>query len=83
MHNKFKNITVQEAVELLHEKEPGEFIFHPSKKHNELLLTWKFYYDVYAHLEIEEQKKHETDILGNKLFINKKCFNSINEIIAQ
>lgn len=83
MHNKFKNITVQEAEELLHDKEPGEFIFHPSKKVNELILTWKFYHDIYSHLEIEEFKRQETDILGCKLFINKKCFSSINEIIAQ
>ncbi|XP_024981876.1 transcription elongation factor SPT6 homolog [Cynara cardunculus var. scolymus] len=86
VHPRFKNVTIDEALELLSEKELGESILRPSSRGpSYLTLTLKVYNGVYAHKDILEGGKDHTDItsllhLGKTLKIGEDVFTDLDEV---
>nr|GFA73385.1 transcription elongation factor SPT6 homolog [Tanacetum cinerariifolium] len=89
VHPHFKNVTIDDAIELLSEKESGESILRPSSRGpSYLTLTLKVYKGVYAHKDILECGKDHTDIssllrLGKTLKIGDDVFADLDEVIAR
>ncbi|OIW03224.1 hypothetical protein TanjilG_13018 [Lupinus angustifolius] len=87
IHPRFQNITADEAIELLSNKEPGESIIRPSSRGPECLtLTLKIHDGVYAHKEIVEGGKERRDItsllqIGKTLKIGDDTFEDLDEVM--
>ncbi|KAI3700269.1 hypothetical protein L2E82_44891 [Cichorium intybus] len=87
VHPHFQNITGDEAMEMLSEKEPGESIVRPSSRGlSYLTLTIKVYDGVYAHKDIIEGGKENKDIpsmlgLGKTLKIGEDVFEDLDEVM--
>ncbi|CAL1390765.1 unnamed protein product [Linum trigynum] len=87
VHPRFQNITADEAVEFLSNKEPGESIVRPSSRGPSFLaLTLKVYNGVYAHKDIVEGGKEVKDItsllrIGKTLKIGEDMFEDLDEVI--
>ncbi|CAL9765594.1 unnamed protein product [Musa acuminata subsp. burmannicoides] len=87
VHPRFQNLTADEAMEYLSDKEPGESIIRPSSKGPSFLtLTLKVSDGVYAHKEIVEGGKDHKDItsllrLGRTLTIDKDTFEDLDEVM--
>ncbi|XP_076912331.1 transcription elongation factor SPT6 homolog [Bidens hawaiensis] len=87
VHPRFQNITADEAMEMLSDKEPGESIIRPSSRgHSYLTLTLKIYDGVYAHKDIIEGGKENKDFtsilrLGKTLKIGDDVFEDLDEVI--
>ncbi|KAB2010238.1 hypothetical protein ES319_D10G224600v1 [Gossypium barbadense] len=87
VHPRFQNITADEAVEYLCDKEPGESIVRPSSRGpSYLTLTLKVYDGVYAHKEIVEGGKEHKDItsllrIGKTLKIGEDTFEDLDEVM--
>ncbi|KHG09405.1 Transcription elongation factor SPT6 [Gossypium arboreum] len=87
VHPRFQNITADEAVEYLCDKEPGESIVRPSSRGpSYLTLTLKVYGGVYAHKEIVEGGKEHKDItsllrIGKTLKIGEDTFEDLDEVM--
>ncbi|KAI4378424.1 hypothetical protein MLD38_015904 [Melastoma candidum] len=86
-HPRFQNITADEAMEFLSDKDPGESIIRPSSRGpSYLTLTLKVYDKVYAHKDIVEEGKDHRDIanllrLGKKLKIGEDTFEDLDEVM--
>ncbi|CAA3013552.1 transcription elongation factor SPT6 homolog [Olea europaea subsp. europaea] len=87
VHPRFQNITANEAMELLSDKEPGESVVRPSSRGPSFLtLTLKIYNDVYAHKDIVEGGKEHKDItsllrIGKTLKIGEDTFEDLDEVM--
>ncbi|KAL8254572.1 hypothetical protein R6Q59_032793 [Mikania micrantha] len=87
VHPRFQNITADEAMEMLFDKEPGESIIRPSSRGpSYLTLTLKIYDGVYAHKDIIEGGKENKDItsmlrLGKTLKIGDDIFEDLDEVM--
>ncbi|CAI0381300.1 unnamed protein product [Linum tenue] len=87
VHPRFQNITADEAMEFLSDKEPGESIIRPSSRGPSFLtLTLKVYNGVYAHKDIVEGGKELKDItsllrIGKTLKIGEDTFEDLDEVI--
>ncbi|KAI3742191.1 hypothetical protein L1987_59871 [Smallanthus sonchifolius] len=87
VHPRFQNITADEAMEMLSDKEPGESIIRPSSRGpSYLTLTLKIYDGVYAHKDIIEGGKENKDItsmlrLGKTLKIGDDVFEDLDELM--
>nr|GMC79287.1 transcription elongation factor SPT6 homolog [Ipomoea batatas] len=87
VHPRFKNITADEAMEFLSDKEPGESIVRPSSRGpSYLTLTLKVYDGVYAHKDIVEGGKEHKDItsllrIGKTLKIGDDTFEDLDEVM--
>ena len=82
-HPLFQNVTAQEAEKYLESKDKGEIVIRPSSRGlNYLTLTWKFYDNIYVHINIKEEGKLNAHSLGKVLSINDQKFESLDEIIA-
>jgi transcription elongation factor SPT6 len=87
VHPKFQNITADEAMEFLSDKEPGESIVRPSSRGpSYLTLTLKIYEGVYAHKDIVEGGKEHKDItsmlrIGKTLKIGDDTFEDLDEVM--
>ncbi|KAM0954059.1 putative tex-like protein, HTH domain superfamily [Dioscorea sansibarensis] len=87
VHPRFQNLTADEAMELLSDKDAGESIIRPSSKGPSFLtLTLKIYDGVYAHKDIVESGKDHKDItsllrLGKTLTIDKETFEDLDEVM--
>ncbi|KAL4571782.1 hypothetical protein LXL04_018547 [Taraxacum kok-saghyz] len=87
VHPRFQNITADEAVEMLSDKEPGESIVRPSSRGPSFLtLTLKIYDNVYAHKDIIEGGKENKDItsmlrIGKTLKIGEDVFEDLDEVM--
>ncbi|CAK9170436.1 unnamed protein product [Ilex paraguariensis] len=87
VHPRFQNITADEAMEFLSDKEPGESIIRPSSRGpSYLTLTLKVYDGVYAHKDIVEGGKEHKDItsllrLGKTLKIGEDTFEDLDEVM--
>ncbi|KAL0359667.1 UNVERIFIED_CONTAM: Transcription elongation factor SPT6 [Sesamum angustifolium] len=63
VHPRFQNITADEAIEFLSDKDPGESVIRPSSRGPSFLtLTLKVYDGVFAHKDIVEGGKEHKDI---------------------
>jgi len=83
-HNSFKNLSCSGAIEYLRNKEIGDFIFRPSSKgEDHLTLTYKFYKNTYSHIDIVETNKQPGMNIGQKLFIDREEYESLDEIEAR
>lgn len=81
-HPRFKNIALTTACTLLEDKDIGECLFRPSSRgQDHLTCTWKFYTNVFAHLDIIEEGKPATNMLGTKFKIGDESYDSLQEII--
>ncbi|XP_038702098.1 transcription elongation factor SPT6 homolog isoform X2 [Tripterygium wilfordii] len=87
VHPRFQNITADEAVQLLSDKDPGESIIRPSSRGpSYLTLTLKVYDGVYAHKDIVEGGKEHKDItsllrIGKTLKIGEDTFEDLDEVM--
>ncbi|XP_059668271.1 transcription elongation factor SPT6 homolog [Cornus florida] len=87
VHPRFQNITADEAMEFLSDKDPGESIVRPSSRGPSFLtLTLKVYDGVYAHKDIVEGGKEHKDItsllrIGKTLKIGEDTFEDLDEVI--
>ncbi|KAJ7976530.1 Transcription elongation factor spt6 [Quillaja saponaria] len=87
VHPRFQNITADEAMEFLSDKDPGESIIRPSSRGpSYLTLTLKVYEGVYAHKEIVEGGKDHKDItsllrIGKTLKIGDDTFEDLDEVM--
>ncbi|XVF00136.1 hypothetical protein REPUB_Repub03eG0259000 [Reevesia pubescens] len=87
VHPRFQNITADEAMEYLSDKDPGESIIRPSSRGpSYLTLTLKVYDGVYAHKDIVEGGKEHKDItsllrIGKTLKIGEDTFEDLDEVM--
>ncbi|KAF3442193.1 hypothetical protein FNV43_RR16109 [Rhamnella rubrinervis] len=87
VHPRFQNITADEAMEFLSDKDPGESIIRPSSRGpSYLTLTLKVYDGVYAHKDIVEGGKEHKDItcllrIGKTLKIGEDTFEDLDEVM--
>ncbi|KAI7996881.1 hypothetical protein LOK49_LG10G02492 [Camellia lanceoleosa] len=87
VHPRFQNITADEAMEFLSDKDPGESIVRPSSRGPSFLtLTLKVYDGVYAHKDIVEGGKEHKDItsllrIGKTLKIGEDTFEDLDEVM--
>ncbi|GAB4839170.1 Transcription elongation factor spt6, partial [Ancistrocladus abbreviatus] len=87
VHPRFQNITSDEAIEFLADKEPGESVIRPSSRGpSYLTLTLKVYDGVYAHKDISEGGKEHKDItsllrIGKILKIGDDVFEDLDEVM--
>lgn len=83
-HKNFKNLSYGEAIEYLRNKEIGEFVFRPSSRgEDHLTLTYKFYINTYSHVDIIETDKLPGMNIGQKLYIDRESYESLDEIEAR
>ena len=62
----------------------GEAIIRPSSKaDNHLTITWKFFDDVYIHLDVEEQDKPNPVSLGRSFILEGQRFDDLDEIYSR
>lgn len=81
-HLKFKNISYQGALDYLADKEVGDFVIRPSSKgDNHLTITWKFYENIYVHLDIKEGIKAPNEQIAKRLSIGNETFDGLEEIV--
>ncbi|XP_044467920.1 transcription elongation factor SPT6 homolog [Mangifera indica] len=87
VHPRFQNITADEAMQFLSDKDPGESIIRPSSRGpSYLTLTLKVYDGVYAHKDIVEGGKEHKDItsllrIGKTLKIGEDTFEDLDEVM--
>ncbi|KAG2618420.1 transcription elongation factor SPT6 homolog isoform X3 [Panicum virgatum] len=87
VHPHFQNLTAEEAMQFLSDKEPGEKVIRPSSRGPSFLtLTLKISDGVFAHKEITEGGKDHKDItsllrLGKTLTIDNETFEDLDEVI--
>ncbi|PPR92538.1 hypothetical protein GOBAR_AA28127 [Gossypium barbadense] len=87
VHPRFQNITADEAIEYLSDKDPGESIIRPSSRGPSFLtLTLKVDNGVYAHKDIVEGGKEHKDItsllrIGKTLKIGEDTFEDLDEVM--
>ncbi|TKY62758.1 Transcription elongation factor SPT6 [Spatholobus suberectus] len=87
VHPRFQNITADEAMEFLSDKDPGESIIRPSSRGpSYLTLTLKISDGVYAHKDIVEGGKEHKDItsllrIGKTLKIGEDTFEDLDEVM--
>ncbi|XP_027352655.1 transcription elongation factor SPT6 homolog isoform X3 [Abrus precatorius] len=87
VHPRFQNITADEAMEFLSDKDPGESIIRPSSRGpSYLTLTLKIHDGVYAHKDIVEGGKEHKDItsllrIGKTLKIGEDTFEDLDEVM--
>ncbi|XP_008649818.1 transcription elongation factor SPT6 homolog isoform X2 [Zea mays] len=87
VHPHFQNLTAEEAMQFLSDKEHGEKLIRPSSRGPSFLtLTLKIFDGVYAHKEIAESGKDHKDItsllrLGKTLTIDNETFEDLDEVI--
>ncbi|KAH9610332.1 hypothetical protein KSS87_005321 [Heliosperma pusillum] len=87
VHPRFQNITADEAMKLLADKDPGESIIRPSSRGpSYLTLTLKIYDGVFAHKDIIEGGKDHKDItsllrIGKTLKIGEDTFEDLDEVM--
>jgi len=83
-HKKFKNLSLVKATEYLANRDIGDYIFRPSSRgENHLTLTYKFYKNTYAHVDIREEDKPLGAPIGRKLYIGNEVYESLDEINAR
>ncbi|PON78960.1 Transcription elongation factor [Parasponia andersonii] len=87
VHPRFQNITADEAMQFLSDKDPGESVIRPSSRGPSFLtLTLKVYDGVYAHKDIVEGGKEHKDItsllrIGKTLKIGEDTFEDLDEVM--
>ncbi|XP_031382982.1 transcription elongation factor SPT6 homolog [Punica granatum] len=87
VHPRFQNITADEAIEFLSDKDPGESVVRPSSRGPSFLtLTLKVCDGVYAHKDIVEGGKEHKDItsllrIGKTLKIGEDTFEDLDEVM--
>ncbi|XP_021745917.1 transcription elongation factor SPT6 homolog [Chenopodium quinoa] len=87
VHPRFQNITADDAMELLADKDPGESVIRPSSRGpSYLTLTLKVYDGVFAHKDIIEGGKDHKGIssllrIGKTLKIGEDTFEDLDEVM--
>lgn len=87
VHPRFLNISEDETIKFLANKEPGESIIRPSLKGpTHLILTLKIFNGVYAHKDIVEGGKDQKDFAsylrhGKMFSIGEETFEDLDEVI--
>eukprot|EP00771_Trimastix_marina_P001044 gnl/Trimastix_PCT/2089.p1 GENE.gnl/Trimastix_PCT/2089~~gnl/Trimastix_PCT/2089.p1 ORF type:complete len:1618 (-),score=369.71 gnl/Trimastix_PCT/2089:90-4475(-) len=83
-HPLFQNISSDDAVAQLEEKDVGEVIVRPSSRgsHN-LTVSFKFHPGVICHIDIREEDKVNRLSLGRTLTIGGESFEDLDEIVVR
>ncbi|XP_073260366.1 transcription elongation factor SPT6-like isoform X3 [Populus alba] len=89
IHPHYENMTQNQAVEFLADKDVGERVFHPSSRGpHYLTLTVKVFNGLYVHKDIIEDGKNLKDFssmldLGKTLKIGDDIYKDLEEVISQ
>ncbi|XP_011034669.1 PREDICTED: transcription elongation factor SPT6-like isoform X2 [Populus euphratica] len=89
IHPHYENMTQNQAVEFLADKDVGERVFRPSSRGlHYLTLTVKVFNGLYVHKDIIEDGKNLKDIssmldLGKTLKIGDDIYKDLDEVISQ
>ncbi|KII62579.1 Transcription elongation factor SPT6 [Thelohanellus kitauei] len=83
VHPLFKNVTFDEAENLLKQKEELDCVIRPSSKGvDKLSLSIKIIDDIIVHVDIKEEEKANDYSLGKKLYIQNELYEDLDEIYA-
>ncbi|GLT93409.1 hypothetical protein SLE2022_112030 [Rubroshorea leprosula] len=88
-HPKFKNMSLDQAVEFLSDKDVGDSLFRPSSRGpSHLTLTLKVFEKLYVHKDIIEGGKDQKNLtsllhLGTILKIGEDTFGNLDEVMDQ
>ncbi len=76
-------MSIGDAIKYVKNCPIGEFIIRPSSNNkHQLVVTWKFYDDVYVHLSLKEEPL--SDKIGNRLVLNEReKFDNFDELIER
>lgn len=80
LHRHFANKSIAEVESALAEKSVGAFLIHPSSKPGLLTLTYKFYFDTYAHITLEEIQEGEQK---GALRVDKEVYENIDDLVVR
>lgn len=77
----FENVDYDGAINRLQDKPVGELVVRPSRKGDDhLSITFKFFGDKYINVDVQERDKKDRFSLGQRLFIAKQEFQSLDHI---
>ncbi|GLT74544.1 hypothetical protein SLA2020_463320 [Shorea laevis] len=88
-HPKFKNMSLDQAVEFLSDKDVGDSLFRPSSRGpSHLTLTLKVFEKLYVHKDIIEGGKDQKNLtsllhLGTILKIGEDTYGNLDEVMDQ
>jgi transcription elongation factor SPT6 len=83
-HPKFKNISMNAAIDYLSERDVGDFVIRPSSKGmDNLNITWKLSSENIVHLDVREGPKGQNDIISKTLRLDREVYDSLDEIIER
>ena len=81
VHEKFRNVNYKNCIDILRNRDIGDCLFRPSSRGiNNITLSWKFYKNVYSHIDIIEEDKAPGAIISNKLRLGNEYYSSLSEI---
>ncbi|KAG0613972.1 hypothetical protein M758_6G142000 [Ceratodon purpureus] len=89
VHPKFQNLSTDDAIKVLIEKDMGDFIIHPSSKGPaHLSIALKLSDGLFSHIDIAEGGKENWDLasflrLGKTLTIGDDSYKSLDEVISK
>lgn len=89
VHPYFQNVSVDDAIKALAEKDVGDFIIRPSSRGpTHLSMTLKIHDGVFTHIDIVEGGKESRDLtsflsLGKTLTIGEESYEDLDEVIAR
>jgi transcription elongation factor SPT6 len=89
VHPYFQNVSVDDAIKALAEKDVGDFIIRPSSRGpTHLSMTLKIHDGVFTHIDIAEGGKESRDLtsflsLGKTLTIGEESYEDLDEVIAR
>ncbi|KAI9292878.1 hypothetical protein K502DRAFT_62729 [Neoconidiobolus thromboides FSU 785] len=79
----YKDLTFHEAEEYLANKNIGEYLLRPSSHGaNHISLTWKFYTNVYYHLNIKEESHPDFPNAPPRLKIANYTYTDLDELVV-
>jgi transcription elongation factor SPT6 len=87
VHPRFKNVDRETAEALLGQDTVpvGDFFFRPSStSYAHLKLSWKFWADVFVHIDVKELDKPNNNnwSLGRRLQIEQDFYDDLDDVVA-
>ena len=84
VHPQFHNITYAEGEKMMQTLKQGEAIIRPSSKGSDhLTVTWKVMDNIHMHMDVREEGKVNTFLLGSSLWIGSEEFEDLDEILVR
>lgn len=78
----FANKTQAEAEEALSQKPTGSFLIHPTTRKQWLTITFKFYFDKFAHLSVEELPSEDVTA-PSQYKVENETYEGIDDLVIR